>query len=69
MNEQKGLFNKYTIINNETGEEVEGSYFVLKPETDKAARNALRIYACLTENKNLAEDLFKWTDELEREEG
>ena len=68
MNEQKGLFNKYTIINNETGKEVEGSYFVLKPETDEDAREAIRAYAYLTKNEKLAEDLFGWMYELEREE-
>jgi|SRR5690625_3689085 len=64
MNEQKGLFNKYTIINNETGKEVEGSYFVLNPETDLAAIDALIAYAKSTQNKELAKDIYRWLDLL-----
>ena len=41
MNEQcKGLYNKYQIINRETGIKAEGDYFVLKPANDPAARAA-----------------------------
>lgn len=42
MSEQ-GLFNKYQIINRETGQEAEGDYFVLKPTLDPAARRTYDI--------------------------
>ena len=50
----KGLYDKYTIINNETGKKVECGYFVLKPEIDKVAREAIRAYAFRTENQDLS---------------
>lgn len=39
--QDKGLYNKYQIINRETGQEAKGVYFVLKPLNDPAARAAL----------------------------
>lgn len=59
MSEQaKGLYNKYKIINRETGKEVEGQYFVLKPEKDPAARAALEAYASATNNEQLEQDIY-----------
>ncbi|TYA10972.1 hypothetical protein FRY98_24715 [Paenibacillus faecis] len=60
----KGLYNKYQIINRETGREVEGDYFVLKPATDPAARAALEAYAEATNNENLKVDLFAWLETM-----
>ncbi|MCM3257125.1 hypothetical protein M3664_04920 [Paenibacillus lautus] len=60
----KGLYKKYTIINNETGQEVEGEYFVLKPENDPAARAALIHYATRTENKELGKDIVMWVSKF-----
>src|SRR5690554_792173 len=60
----KGLFNKYQIINRETGEEVEGQYFVLKPEKDHAARAALEKYAEITNNEQLEQDIYAWLHSL-----
>lgn len=59
MNNQ-GLYNKYQIINRETGEEAQGEYFVLKPANDPAARAALRAYARVTDNDQLSEDITAW---------
>lgn len=61
---EKGLYNKYTIINNETSKEVEGEYFVLKPAQDKAARAAILEYANVTRNKELKSDLRMWIRRL-----
>jgi hypothetical protein len=56
IEEQQGLFNKYTLINNETGKAAEGEYFILKL-TDPAALKALLTYADHTDNLLLANDL------------
>ena len=53
---KKGLYGKY-IIEKADGTPLEGFYFVLKPETDVAARAALRTYIEVTDNQKLAEDL------------
>ena len=55
----KGLFQKHTIINNETGEPVSGFAFVLRPETDLHARAALQTYIASVheDNPHLAADL------------
>lgn len=52
----QGLTNKYTVTNNETGREVVGA-FILKPDTDLAARAALLSYAAHVayDNPQLAE--------------
>lgn len=55
----KGLYSKYTVIENETGEEV-GGCFVLRPKKDKAARVALKAYAQATDNIQLSEDIIAW---------
>lgn len=59
--DDRGLYQKYTVTNAETGEEVEGC-FVLKPENDTAARQALLSYAlwCEPEQPQLAQDLRRW---------
>jgi len=63
----RGLYQKYDITKQD-GTPAEDSYFVLKPEKDAAARAAILAYACLTENKPLAEDLKKWVQELSGED-
>lgn len=60
----KGLYNKYQIINRETGKESEGDYFVLKPVTDPAARAALMAYAEATDNEQLATEISLWVSML-----
>lgn len=61
----EGLYNKYTVINNETGKQVEGACFVLRPDRDNAAYGALLLYAELTTNTDLAVDLTGWLSSLE----
>lgn len=61
---EKWLYGKYQIINTETGKEVEGFYFVLKPETDYAALRALETYSQYTTNLELAKDLNRLMWEL-----
>jgi len=58
--QDKGLYNKYIVINRETGKEAEGAYFVLQPDKDAAARPAILRYAEETENLKLSADLWKW---------
>ncbi|MEK5166171.1 hypothetical protein NYE69_28100 [Paenibacillus sp. FSL R5-0527] len=62
--QNKGLYNKYQIINRETGQEAAGNYFVLKPAKDPAARAALLAYAEATDNYQLAADITVWVSSL-----
>lgn len=59
-----GLYNKYTVINNDTGEEVTGC-FVLKPYKDKAALEALKRYAEVTNLQALRRDLLDFISGFE----
>jgi len=61
---KKGLYEKYTVIKNSTGEEVQG-VFILKPESDPIAIAALQTYAELTDNETLAQDLTGWIEVME----
>lgn len=63
--EERGLYNKYRVISEETGEEVYGC-FVLKPQRDKAARKAIIKYAEETSNKLLRKGLIEWMESLEK---
>lgn len=56
-----GLYAKYEVTKD--GEPVEDC-FVLEPENDSAAREALIRYAEETDNEELAEDLREWVVEL-----
>lgn len=56
-----GLYEKYEVTKD--GEPVEDC-FVLEPEDDSAAREALIRYAEETDNEELAEDLREWVVEL-----
>lgn len=55
----KGLKAKYLVFKADTGEMVENC-FVLRPDKDPAAVEALRAYANATDNKTLAEDIYSW---------
>ena len=59
---REGLYGKYEVTEN--GDPVPDC-FVLEPETDKAARMAIRKYAEYTPNDGLSEDLIEWMDDLE----
>jgi hypothetical protein len=50
MTKEKGLYPKY---------------FVLRPEKDEAARDALLEYALATTNPQLSEDIIAWLEKLE----
>ncbi|GAA0853530.1 hypothetical protein [Paenibacillus sp. Cedars] len=64
METKPGLYNKYTVIDNETGRAVDGSCFVLLPDKDVAAAGALFQYADLTPNTELAMDITWWLSRL-----
>jgi len=61
---KSGLYSKYTVISNETGKEIEGPCFVLRPDKDHAAYGALMLYAELTENKELSMDITRWLSSI-----
>lgn len=54
-----GLKGKYLVFKADTGEQV-SNCFVLRPDKDTAAVEALRAYANTTDNKTLAEDIYNW---------
>lgn len=62
--EDRGLYNKYEIVNRETGKTADGDYFILNPQNDPAALVALEAYATSTTNMKLAEDLWLWIAHL-----
>lgn len=57
--EEVGLVIKYTVIKKDDNSIVEDC-FVLRPDRDMAALEALRTYAKTTNNKALAKDLESW---------
>lgn len=56
-----GLKQKYFVFKAHTGELVEDS-FVLVPGRDKAATEALAVYATATDNERLSMDLWNWLE-------
>lgn len=52
----QGLYDRYTVIDNRTGQQVEDGFFVLKL-TDPVALKALMTYAEYTDDPVLATDL------------
>lgn len=63
----QGLKQKYIVFKRETGEELVGC-FVLRPDKDSAAVEALKTYAKRTENKMLAIDISKWIERITKEQ-
>lgn len=61
MSSDGGLYEKYEV--RKDGEPVEDC-FVLEPEDDSAAREALIRYAEETDDEELAEDLREWVTDL-----
>ena len=59
---ERGLHRKFRVY--EDGEEIPDC-FVLEPESDPAAREALLRYAKATGNEKLAEDLREWVADLQ----
>ncbi|MFK3938918.1 hypothetical protein ACI2JA_15570 [Alkalihalobacillus sp. NPDC078783] len=65
MSKEKGLYEKYTVINNETAKPVEGFTFTLSPEKDPAAAYALKKYAEMTTNEQLATEIECYIESME----
>ena len=61
---EKGLYKKFSVINIETGEEVQEQTFTLNPQTDPIAKSALMHYANETPNEALSRDLKIWLQDL-----
>lgn len=59
MDNQQGLYRKYHVTK-ANGEPLSGFHFVLSPEEDPAAFEALITYANKTTNARLQEDLVEW---------
>lgn len=55
----KGLKAKYLVFGAASGKEIKNC-FVLRPDKDPAAVEALRAYARTTDNETLAEDIYNW---------
>lgn len=55
----KGLKAKYLVFKADTGKQVDNC-FILRPDKDPAAVEALRAYASATDNETLAEDIYNW---------
>jgi hypothetical protein len=59
-----GLYDKYTVL--QDGGEQNGC-FILEPESDPAALEALRTYANETDNTELRSDLRGWIMAIEEQ--
>lgn len=59
MTDNKRLYDKFTVIDNRTGDRVQDQTFTLIPSRDPAARIAVQAYADTIEadNPDLAADL------------
>lgn len=59
-----GLEHKYNVkkVWDPNGDHDDCRYFVLDPQHDPVAAEALNFYAMNTENDELAEDIFNWLD-------
>lgn len=60
------VYEKYKVYYAGSGRPVAGFCFVLRPDRDKAARAALRIYAKETLDSRVARALNAHLDELDR---
>ena len=61
QHDERGLYEKYHVCKD--GEAV-ADCFVLEPDSDSAAREALIRYAEATDDEELAEDLREWVSDL-----
>ncbi len=73
MNDKRGLYNKYTVARNDGQSEPNRKhygcrYFVIDIDHDNNAELPLRMYAraCRATNPDLARDLRKLADEIQR---
>lgn len=64
MDRDKGLYDKYEVTRHD-GSEVTGA-FVLRPEHDPAAYEAMKVYAeqCKDDYPKLADDLWTWMEKI-----
>ncbi|AMM45002.1 carbamoylphosphate synthase [Bacillus phage SP-15] len=65
--QDRGLYNKYTVIDNSNGQTVDRPTFVLSPAQDPAALRALKTYRDYTTNKKLARDISEWIDNISKD--
>lgn len=63
---EPGLYHKYRVYDNESGASIDGC-FVLRPDKDFAARDALRTYAATTSNRILSKDIINFLESLKPE--
>ncbi len=63
VEQSDGLYGKYTVVKNSTGELVTDC-FVLKPSKDETARKALLFYADNCKIPQLSDDIKEWLQEL-----
>ena len=59
----KGLYAKYNVTKISDGTTV-NNCFVLRPDLDPAALEAIKAYAQATPNKKLASDLYCWIADI-----
>lgn len=58
---KEGLTSKYTVFKRDTAEAISGC-FVLRPDKDPVAIEALLKYAAVTPNYQLAQDIYNWVN-------
>jgi len=69
MDETRGFYLKYQVRHADGSELSPGMVFVLRPDRDPAAWDALRMYALSTLNRHLGEDLRRWLTDYPRPKG
>ena len=57
--DKSGLYGKYMVIKVVDGTVIEDC-FILRPEKDPAAVKAMQAYAAATDDKELADAIYKW---------
>lgn len=64
---QAGLEHRYNVekVSDPEGKHADCRYFVLDPQHDPAAREALELYARVCGNQRLADDLYSWLYEVD----
>jgi len=63
MDEERGFYLKYQVRHADGSELSPGMVFVLRPDRDPAAWDALKVYAFSTKNQALAGDLLEWLEQ------
>jgi len=68
MDEERGFYLKYQVRHADGSELSPGMVFVLRPDRDPAAWDALMTYGFSTQNDALASDLLEWLERNPRPE-